>query len=117
VALPIAKIERITEVEAGSIEGSDAESFTLIDDEPVLVIDVAKRLALDPRARESNFVPLVLTDIRGERVALRVDSFVGQEEIYVKPLPELLAKVPLLAGLTVLGEGSPIFLLDLNHFA
>ena len=51
----------------------------------------------------------------GERVALLVDRFEGQQEIYVKPVPDLLASVRILAGLTVLEDGSPVFLIDLNH--
>ncbi len=116
VALPITKVERILEVPAESIERSGAESFALIDDEPVLVIDLAERLAVSPPQASAN-VPLVVVDIRGEPVAVRVERFVGQQEIYVKPVPELLAEVRLLAGFTVLGDGTPVFLLDLNHLA
>ena len=65
--------------------------------------------------QRQRFFPVVLTDVRGERVVLKVDRFAGQQEIYVKPLPELLSGVKALAGLTVLGDGSPVFLLDLNH--
>jgi two-component system chemotaxis sensor kinase CheA len=116
VALPITKVERILEVPADSIERSGPEAFTLIDDEPVLVIDLAERLAVAP-PEPSPSVSLVVVEVRGERVAVRVERFVGQHEIYVKPIPDLLAGVKLLAGLTVLGDGSPIFLLDLNHLA
>jgi len=116
VALPITKVERILEVPAESIERSGPEAFTLIDDEPVLVIDLAERLALAaPEPTPS--VSLVVLEVRGERVAVRVERFVGQQEIYVKPIPDLLSGVKLLAGLTMLGDGSPIFLLDLNHLA
>jgi two-component system chemotaxis sensor kinase CheA len=116
VALPITKVERILEVPAESIERSGPESFTLIDDEPVLVIDLAEKLAVAP-VPLVGAIPLVVVEVRGERVAVRIERFVGQQEIYVKPIPELLAGVKLLAGLTVLGDGSPIFLLDLNHLA
>jgi two-component system chemotaxis sensor kinase CheA len=116
VALPITKVERILEVPAESIERSGPEAFTLIDDEPLLVLDLAEKLAVEPTP-PGDSVPLVVVDVRGERVAVRVERFVGQQEIYVKPIPELLAGVKLLAGLTVLGDGSPIFLLDLNHLA
>jgi two-component system chemotaxis sensor kinase CheA len=116
VALPITKVERILEVPAESVERSGPESFALIDDEPVLVIDLAERLAV-PGPPPGAAVPLVLVDIRGEPVAVRVERFAGQQEIYVKPVPELLAAVRLLAGFTVLGDGSPVFLLDLNHLA
>ena len=116
VALPITKVERILELPAASIERSGPESFALIDDEPVLVLDLAERLAV-VSPPPSEVVPLVVVDIRGESVAVRVERFEGQQEIYVKPVPELLCGVRLLAGFTVLGDGSPVFLLDLNHLA
>ena len=116
IALPIAKVEHLVEVPRSSLERSGVEIFTLIDDEPVLVIDLAERLGVEATS-ESEAVPLVVIEIRGERVAIAVDRFAGQQEIYVKPIPELLAGIRLLAGLTVLGDGSPIFLLDLNHLA
>ena len=48
-------------------------------------------------------------------MALQVDRIVGQQEIYVKPVPDLLSGVRSLAGFTVLGDGRPVFLLDLNQ--
>jgi len=114
VAVPIAKVERIVEVAAASIERSGRESFALVDDEPVLVIDLAERLGL-PTSSARATVPLLLTEVRDARLALRVEDLEGQQEIYVKPVPELLAGLRGLAGLTVLGDGRPIFLLDLNH--
>ena len=118
VALPIVKVERILEMPVGTIEESGSESFALIDDEPLLVIDLTLRLAARHRVREGESTAfLVLAEIRGERVGLRVDRFEGQQEVYVKPVPELLASVRVLAGMTVLGDGRPVFLLDLNHVA
>lgn len=116
VALPITRVERILEVPDSSIERSGPESFALIDDQPVLVLDLADRLRV-PKTRSGGAVPLVLVDVRGETVAVRVEQFVGQQEIYVKPVPDLLSEVRMLAGFTVLGDGSPVFLLDLNHLA
>jgi two-component system chemotaxis sensor kinase CheA len=114
VAVPIAKVERIVEVAASSIERSGRESFTLVDDEPLLVIDLAERLGL-PSSSARATVPLLLTEVRDARLALLVEDLEGQQEIYVKPVPELLAGLRGLAGLTVLGDGRPIFLLDLNQ--
>jgi two-component system chemotaxis sensor kinase CheA len=131
VALPIVKVERILELPASAIERSGNESFALVDDEPLLVIELASRFRVaigaphrdagnadaGPLGGSSELALLALTEVRGERVGLRVDRFEGQQEIYVKPVPELLSSVKLLAGLTVLGDGSPAFLLDLNHLA
>jgi two-component system chemotaxis sensor kinase CheA len=116
VALPIAKVERILEVPVEAIERSGSDAFTLIDDELVAVIDLAGHVGVamgEPKAS----VSLVLTEIRGERLALCAERILGQQQIYVKPLPELLSGLRSLAGLTILGDGRPIFLLDPNQIA
>jgi len=46
-----------------------------------------------------------------------VDRVVGQQQIYVKPVPEILASVRVLSGLTILGDGRPVFVLDPNQIA
>jgi two-component system chemotaxis sensor kinase CheA len=114
VALPIAKVERILEISASSIEDSGGEMFTMINDEPLLVLDLADCLQLE-RTPYLDTVPLAVTEVRGEIVALRISRLVSQQEVYVKPVPELLTPVKALAGMTILEDGSPVFLLDLNH--
>ena len=114
IAVPIAKVERLVEVEVAAIEQAGRESFVLIDDEPVLVMDLGQQLRMGT-PEETGTTPLVLAEVRGERVALRVERLAGQQEIYVKSVPSLLACARALAGLTVLGDGNPVFLLDLNQ--
>jgi len=114
VAIPIAKVERVVEAARAAIEVSGKESFTVIDDQPVLVIDLAQRLGIASEARGATR-PLVLAELREQRVALAVDRLDRQQEIYVKPLPRLLASARGLAGLTVLADGRPVFLLDVNQ--
>jgi len=116
VALPIARVERIVECPVEAIERSGREAFVLIDDEPLPVLELAARIALPACARAATAI-LVLTDVRGARVALEVERIVGQQEIFVKPVPALLAGVRGLAGLTILGDGRPVFVLDPNQLA
>jgi len=116
VALPIARVERIVELPTDAVETSGQEAFVLVDDEPLPVLDLAERIAAKPE-HDADVATLVLTDVRGERVALHVDKVVGQQQIYVKPVPELLASVRALAGLTILGTGRPVFVVDPNQLA
>ena len=116
VAVSISKVERVVEIEIDSIEQAGNEQFCLVDGEPVLVLDLAERIGFS-RTREDGVTPLVLAEVRGERVGLLVEHLVGQQEIYVKPVPRLLACARMLAGLTVLVDGSPVFLLDVNQLA
>jgi two-component system chemotaxis sensor kinase CheA len=116
VALPIVRVERVIEVPAHSIEASGRDAFVVVDEEPVPVLGLAPRLALAGGSAAAVAI-LVLTDVRGERVALQVERVAGQPQIYVKPVPELLAPVRALAGLTILGDGRPVFVLDPNQLA
>ena len=115
VAIPISKVERILEVPESAIEEAAGDSFALVDDEPIPVFRLSRHLRIESNESAKTSLPLVIAEVRGERVALLVDRFEGQQEIYVKPVPDLLASVRILAGLTVLEDGSPVFLIDLNH--
>jgi two-component system chemotaxis sensor kinase CheA len=116
VGLPISKVERVVEVDVAAIEDAGRERFAIVDDAPLLVIDLAERLGFAER-RCAGIAPLVLVEVREQRVGLLVERLYGQQEIYVKPLPRLLARARGLAGLTVLSDGAPVFLLDLNPLA
>jgi two-component system chemotaxis sensor kinase CheA len=115
VAIPISKVERILEVPESAIEEAAGDSFALVDDEPIPVFRLSRHLRIESDESAKSFLPLVIAEVRGERVALLVDRFEGQQEIYVKPVPDLLTSVRILSGLTVLEDGSPVFLIDLNH--
>ncbi len=114
VALPIARVERIVEVAPDTIERSAHESFVLVDEEPLPVADLAPCLALAAEPARP-VATLVLVDVRGQRMALRVDRVSGQQQIYVKPVPELLTTVRALAGFTILGDGRTVFVVDPNQ--
>ncbi len=62
-----------------------------------------------------NFAATNSHEATGSRMAIKIDNVVGHQQIYVKPIPELLSSLRLLAGLTILGDDLPIFLLDLNQ--
>jgi two-component system chemotaxis sensor kinase CheA len=116
LALPIAKVERILETPASAVEQSGSDAFTLVDDDLVPVLELASLLRLGPQPQDALRV-LVLAEVRGDRVALGAARVLGQQQIYVKPVPELLAGVRALAGFTILGDGRPVFLLDPNQVA
>lgn len=117
MAIPISKVERLLEVAEEEIEEAGREAFVMVDDEPLLVLDLADCLGWDAVKTKRERVPLVVVEIRDQRVALRVEQLAGQQEIYVKPVPSLFAGLRKLAGLTVLGSGEPVFLLDVGQLA
>jgi two-component system chemotaxis sensor kinase CheA len=55
---------------------------------------------------------VVITETDGGRVGLAVDQLLGQQEAVLKPLHGPLSLVPGLSAVTILGNGRPVFILD-----
>ena len=109
-------VDNIVEIGGAEIERSGHEAFALVDDVPMPVISLADQLSLEAD-EDRGVTVLVMAEVRGEVMALQVDGIVGQQQIYVKPVPELLSSRKALAGPTLLGEGRPVFLLDINQLS
>lgn len=61
------------------------------------------------RARENN---AVVIEQRREKVCLLVDELVEEEDLVIKPISDLLNQRRLFSGVSVLGDGRIIFILD-----
>ncbi len=76
---------------------------------PVYALDALVGIAAP---RREGFRPYVVMEADAGRVALAVDRLVGQEEAVLKPLSRPLDLLPGLSGVTILGSGRPVFILD-----
>ncbi|HVR61311.1 MAG TPA: Hpt domain-containing protein [Polyangia bacterium] len=56
--------------------------------------------------------PVLLLRVGGARTVLQVDAVLGQEEVVVKSLGDVLAGHPVFAGVTVRGSGELVLILD-----
>ncbi|MBI5970237.1 MAG: chemotaxis protein CheA [Deltaproteobacteria bacterium] len=134
--LPLARIERVIEVSCDSIssgvykygdadvpvvplgaalgmsEGPDRDKYTLI------IVETKNMSSRAPRLNHSG------TSLSGEgtespeasgRTALRVDAFGDEIDAYVKPLLPPIAKLWGVSGITVMGDGRAVFLVDVGQ--
>ncbi len=70
------------------------------------------RLLGFPEARRDEQAVVVATEGEGARVGLAVDKLIGQQEAVLKPLGQPLENVAGISAVTVLGNGRPVFILD-----
>jgi len=59
---------------------------------------------------------MVIVNRGDEFLGLGADSILDKQEVIVKPLNELLRKGGVFSGLTILGDGRPVLILDVNYF-
>jgi two-component system chemotaxis sensor kinase CheA len=106
-------------VESTALAGADR----IVRDQsgpPVFLGDAQSRIPIHRLSRLLGFegaagtppMPLVLVATETGRVAIAVDALLGQHEVVLRPLGKLLERVDGLAGVTIFGDGRPVFLLD-----
>jgi two-component system, chemotaxis family, sensor kinase CheA len=114
VGLPIVKVRGAAHVEMASLETSQGAPVLLYEGKLVPVKDLGELLGF-PVRRSAAPRSVVVADGDGERVGLAVDALLGQQEAVLKPLARPLDGVTGLSAVTVLGNGRPVFILDVQR--
>ncbi|MBM7581402.1 two-component system chemotaxis sensor kinase CheA [Caldicoprobacter guelmensis] len=115
-AIPISSIKEIMEVPVGSIKLVRQKEF--IDYRGLLIpfVRLAKVLECPDEQIESEGPVTVVIVKKGEKLAaLSVSQLMGHQEIVIKPLGKALAKIKIVSGATILGDGRVALILDVNH--
>lgn len=118
--IPLSRINFVQEVETAKIENKTYSHKGLMI--PILPLSTALGL---PEIEEKEHTTLVVVEhsqsaafedfSQSDQVALIVDNFKGETDAYVRPLEEPFTKVFGVSGITILNDGSPMLLLDINQ--
>ncbi|HZI13505.1 MAG TPA: chemotaxis protein CheA [Myxococcus sp.] len=109
--LPIAKVVGATEADGEALSRS-RETALLPHGNSLLPVHALDSLVGVPAPTRDGTRPFVVMEGDAGRVALAVDRLLGQEEVVLKPLSRPLDLLPGLSGVTILGSGRPVFILD-----
>lgn len=111
--LPITKVSGVVETPREKLASSQNVPVLHFGQVVVPVHDLSEVLEVPRTAgADAHATPLVVVEADDGPVALGVDRLVGQEEVVLKGLSRPLDLVPGLAGVTILGNGRPVFILD-----
>jgi two-component system, chemotaxis family, sensor kinase CheA len=111
VGLPIAKVLGATAVDSAKLSSSRDSAFLAHEGGLLPVYELASLLRW-PAAPPGGIRPYIVSEGESGKVALAVDKLLGQEEVVLKVLPSPLHLIPGLSGVSILGSGRPIFILD-----
>ena len=112
--MPISKVAGVVEAQQSQLSRSQTSTLLSFGTGlvPVYGLSELLQLPMGGRADEGPVMPMVVMEGEGNKVALKVERLLGQEEAVLKPLTRPLDLVPGLSGVTLLGNGRPIFVLD-----
>jgi two-component system chemotaxis sensor kinase CheA len=111
VGLPIGKVLAVLEADHDKLSRS-RETPLIAHGTSLLPVHVLAELLHMPPSPRSGVRPYLVMEADAGKVALAVDRLVGQEEVVLKALASPLDLVTGLSGVTILGSGRPIFILD-----
>ena len=111
VAIPVSKVHGASQASVDALDRAGGAPQLAFGGGHVPVHDLGVLLGTGPAA-DGRRRSIVITDGETGRVGLAVDQLLGQEEAVLKPLHGPLSLVPGLSAVTVLGNGRPVFVLD-----
>ena len=112
-ALPVSTVEQILEIRPEEIQRAQAQEV-FARDGALLPLVQLRHLLGAPAVDGAPARLVVVCEMRGRLIGLVVDRLIGYREAMVKPLDKALKGVRGFAGVTILGDGSTVLILDLN---
>lgn len=121
-ALPLAIVSEIFHFNLGKTNIVDGQLTVVIRNKaiPLFYLEhwLVKKSSKKLRSEDGH---IVIVQIGTQQIGFVVDALIGQEEVVIKPLDELLQGTPGMAGATITSDGGIALILDvpqlLKHYA
>ncbi len=114
-AIPVTMVERVMRVPGGEVKPVQGIPKIDVSGQPVRLVplgELVNGLASRAMTPREGAVSCVVVASGRRRLALEVDTIVGELEVITRDLPGALSAVPLLAGATILDDGRVVPVLD-----
>ena len=113
-AFPLNRIDRIVMLPKDKLETLEGRQHFPMDGHPVGVVEACQVFDLPSRASSNDFLPVVVASDRSHRYGVVVEAFLGERDLDVRPLDPRLGKVPNINSASVLEDGWPVLILDVE---
>ena len=117
-AIPITRVVRTLSVPVEEVSESQGRLFLTLDEdedeELIPLYELRELLSAAGDPERNGDLTIVLVEITNRIVGIMIDSITGQEDIVIKPLCYPLEHLTSYSGMTILGDGSIVPILDLG---
>jgi two-component system chemotaxis sensor kinase CheA len=118
-ALPTASIEETLRIEPSEVIKVEGREVIRRQRRTIPLVHMRDVLGLEAVPPEGKKLPMVTVGFSGHRMGFLVDGFAGEQQIVIKPLGTHLQRVDNVAGVTILGAGEIVPILNvpdlMNH--
>ena len=115
-AFPLSRIDRIFMLDRNNLRDLEGKQHAMLDDQPVGLVEASRvfDLSSDHVLREGELLPVVVASDRSHRFGVVVERFLGERDLRVSPLDARLGKVPNINSSSVLENGWPVLVVDVE---
>ncbi|EHQ51952.1 CheA signal transduction histidine kinase [Ectothiorhodospira sp. PHS-1] len=111
-ALPLANVSEIFDLDLSRTNRVDDQEVIMVRNRSLPLYYLRRWLVPGSSDEYRGMGHVVVVFSGNQRVGFVVDSLIGQEEVVIKPLGDMLHGVPGLAGATITGDGGIALILD-----
>ncbi|MBK1674027.1 chemotaxis protein CheA, partial [Ectothiorhodospira shaposhnikovii] len=111
-ALPLANVSEIFDLDLSRTNRVDDQEVIMVRNRSLPLYYLRRWLVSGDTDEYRGMGHVVVVFSGNQRVGFVVDNLIGQEEVVIKPLGNLLHGVPGLAGATITGDGGIALILD-----
>ncbi|MCG5494045.1 chemotaxis protein CheA [Ectothiorhodospira variabilis] len=111
-ALPLANVSEIFDLDLSRTNRVDDQEVIMVRNRSLPLYYLRRWLVSGDAPAGEGVGHVVVVFAGNQRVGFVVDSLIGQEEVVIKPLGNVLHGVPGLAGATITGDGGIALILD-----
>ena len=115
-AIPLSSVVEVVRVRSSEFNSVGNRKIMRLRDSVVAVGRMSDVLGLAERRPLPEWSHVVVVGWSDQRFGIIVDEFLGQREIVIKSLGDLLGDIPAIGGSTILGDGKVILILDVGQF-
>ncbi|MDX2099851.1 MAG: response regulator [Leptolyngbyaceae cyanobacterium bins.59] len=114
-AFPLARIDQIVMVEKAKVSVVENREYFTMDSKNIGLIAAYQVLELpEPTASRGDALSVVVISDQAHCYGLVVDRFMGERDLVVRPLDPRLGKVQDISAAALMGDGSPILIVDIS---
>ena len=112
-AIPIQAVRENLQITRDQIKTVQQHDVIVLRDEILPLYDLAECLGFTPlQPEQDESLSVIVMETRGQKAAFIVEDLIGQQEIVIKSLGDLIGEVKGIAGAAVLGNGQVALILD-----
>jgi len=110
--IPLSLVIEVIRVHKDNIYYVNQKPNIKLRDKVIPIVSLREKVLKVNGKKNTDYQYVVIVGLAEKQIGLEVDGLIGQKEIVIKSLGNLIGKIPGIAGSSILGDGSIILILD-----